>query len=137
MYNVIKKTYVFSVFQSTLDAHTNISNHNMVRQKLKYLGYIPWDCVGAYNGKTELGFVIATECSQCMTNVYSLCKEFNQESFMLVYADAAVEFVYTESNKPNKLIGTLVETQEGELAGKDYTFVNDRYFTIKPTKGVA
>jgi UDP-2,3-diacylglucosamine pyrophosphatase LpxH len=116
---------IFSVFQSSKPMLENLYAHDKVKQSLKKSGinYIP--CVGQYQGNTELSFIVSIENQ---TLVQDLCKQYNQESYLIHHGDRFCELMCSDGKtKPIGYMKEVTEAQAKTLEAWTKT-PDDRYF---------
>lgn len=124
------KAYFISAFRPENDFSKNVNNSNKLYHSLVDQQLAPTDCIGNYNGITELSYMIVAD-STYEALLLDLASQFKQECILVVHDDNRAEFVYCDGKR--EYMGWMREIKDNEKLSdyKGYSFVNDKYYTIK------
>lgn len=130
------KVYYFSAFKNDLTAAQNLERHSELRSKVTKLGLPKYEGIGIYKSTPELMFLVSSNLGTTEDQVLALAKEYEQESILIVYGDNQdAEFVYPDTGSrvivgKFKCIGGEDGNTTEQLRGRDYTYVNGKYYVI-------
>lgn len=120
---------IFSVFQKGQSNRVNLSNHKLVRRQLN--GQLITEVVGCYKGEKELLFMVRVNGAPDIGRVITLCKEFNQESYLVLHESTDEAEVIECGTGDVLLSGTWNEINSREIEHHvAWTKVRDYYYVI-------
>jgi hypothetical protein len=118
----------FSAYQSGLSTEKNYQNHKAVCRRLTLNGIQYQVGIGVYKGDKELCIEVSLDLENNV--VVPLCKEFNQESYLVV-EDGQASVVSTKTGEVFKSgFWSTVESTKG-LDGYTEIGIRNTKYTIK------
>ncbi len=130
------KTFFISAFKNNLTAAENLDRHSALRHSITKLGYIKDEGIGCFNNNPELTILVNTNLTNAEEDFISLMKQYNQECVLIVHGiDSAAQLLYPDGT--TKTIGKMkcIGGEDGvttePLRGRDYTYVNEKYYIVE------
>lgn len=125
MFDVVTRYYIVSAQKTNLDDLTNTTRHHDLINALQQIGYNPQPVLGKYAGMLEQSVIIAGS-PETENLLNKIIKDYDQESYLIVYYDNAAELVYQDGSR--KTIGKL--NQVNDPKGQDFTKVGDKFYAL-------
>lgn len=119
---------IFSVYQKTQSNRVNKSNHAIVKRQLN--GQLIKETIGYYDGEEELSFLVRVNGPEDIGRIMTICKEFNQESYLVLH-ESTDEAEVIECGTGDVLLSGDWSLIKNPMDYIGWTKVGNDYYTIK------